>query len=326
MTTSDIRRLHHEQTAPSATDDATTAPPVGRTPTGRSLTGAEAPTAAPTTTRLDVEEGTVADVTADLELAVELADEIALTLALHSTLETGDREADDAVPDAAGPDEAGTDGAHAPAVQLWVDAGEVLARFGVDGWAEYSRLDEQIRGLHETFGPQHPRTRSAMADRDAVDALSQRDEAAYQEALVDAVEQVALERGIDVEVLPLRMAQNLSAGPERAESTVAGLRAAAERRAVLPQLGRAPGDLTSGEVVAAVRAAGRTYLERIRTGERPEPVPGHDRLEDELEAELQADELLPDVPGPVVAELIVGLLTDPRSADDAPSADDASSR
>lgn len=324
MTTSDIRRLHDEPTAARTTDDTTTAPSVGPAPAGRSLTGAEAPTAAPTTTRLDVEDTTVADVTADLELAVELADEIALTLELHSTLETGDRAADatspDATsPDAAGSDQAGTDEAHTPAVQLWVDAGEVLARFGVDGWAEYSRLDEQIRELHETFGPQHPLTRSAMADRDAVDALSQRDEAAYQQALVDAVEQIALERGIDVEVLPLRMAQNLSAGPERAESTVAGLRAAAERRAVLPQLGRAPGDLTSGEVVAAVRAAGRTYLERIRTGERPEPVPGHDRLEDELEAELQADELLPDVPGPVVAELIVGLLTDPRSADDAPS-------
>ncbi|MFI8525996.1 hypothetical protein ACIGB8_16185 [Promicromonospora sukumoe] len=322
MTTSDTRRLDDEPTAPSTADDATTTRPVGRTYASRSLTGAEAPTAAPTTTRLDVEDGLVPDVTADLELAVELADEIALTLRLHSTLAADADTADAETVDA------GSDGNDAaPAVQLWVDAGEVLARFGVDGWAEYSRLDEQIRELHETFGPQHPLTRSAMADRDAVDALSQRDEAAYQEALVAAVEQVALERGIEVEVLPLRMAQNLSAGPERAESQAASLRAAAERRAVLPQLGRAPGDLTSGEVVAAVRAAGRTYLERIGTGERPEPVAGHDQLEEQLETELEADELLPDVPGPVVAELIPGLLTDPRLVDDPPAADDdASSR
>lgn len=326
MTTSDTRRLHDEPTAPSTADDATTAPPDGATPAGDSLTGTTLSASVPTTTRLDLEDGVAApDVTADLELAVELADEIALTLDLHSTLEPEDRAADAVAVDAEAID-AGKDGTDAPAVQLWVDAGEVLARFGVDGWAEYSRLDEQIRELHETFGPQHPLTRSAMADRDAVDALSRRDEAAYQESLVAAVEQVALERGIEVEVLPLRMAQNLSAEPERAESPAASLRAAAERLAVLPQLGRAPGDLTYGEVVAAVRAAGRTYLERIGTDERPEPVAGHDQLEEQLETELEADELLPDVPGPVVAELIPGLLTDPRLVDDPSADDEASSR
>ncbi|MFD7310470.1 hypothetical protein [Promicromonospora sp. NPDC059942] len=287
MTTNDARQRDEQPTAALTTARLTPAPLAGTTPGSESLTGAPLPATTPTTTRPDLDDDSAPDVTAELELAVELADELATTLERNSTLEPGHRDTDRAA------------GASRTApVRIPVDAGEVLARFGVDGWAEYNQTDERIRALQETLGPQHPRTRASMADRDAVDALSQQDEKTYQDALVAALEQVASERGIDIEVLPERMAPARSADAPEAESPATRLLAAAVRRAVLPQLGRAPGDLAETEIAEAVRQAGRTYLERIRTHERPVPVVSHDRLEVQLRTELQADELMPDEPVP----------------------------
>ncbi|WP_020012960.1 hypothetical protein [Promicromonospora sukumoe] len=260
--------------------------PAAESSGGESLTSPVLPASAPTTTPLGLDGGADAGVTTELELAVELADELVLTLDLNGVGEptepgpAGEADPDDVLP------------WHQP-LQVWVDAGDVLAGFGVDGWAEFDELDRQVRALHDELGPDHGRTRAAMADRDAVDALSRQDEKTYQEALTAAVQEVARERRIEVEVLPVRMAQTGSGG-SGSTSEVDELLAAAVRRAALPQLGRPPLDLADDAVVAAVRAAGRTYRERIRTDERPVPAVLHDELEEELRTELQADELIPD--------------------------------
>lgn len=255
---------------------------------GESLTSPVLPATAPTTTPLGLDDAADAGVTTELELAVELADELVLTLDLNGVgepTEPGPDRGDEADPDDVLP-------WHQP-LQVWVDAGDVLTGFGVDGWAEFDELDRQVRALHDELGPDHERTRAAMADRDAVDALSRQDEKAYQEALTVAVQEIARERRIEVEVLPIRMAQTGS-GDSGPTSEVADLLAAAVRRTVLPQLGRPPLDLTDDAVAASVRAAGRTYRERIRTDERPVAAVLHEELEEELRTELQADELISD--------------------------------
>lgn len=282
MTTNDTGQRSDE-----AVVDHPAAEPAAASSGGESLTSPVLPATAPTTTPLGLDDGADAGVTTELELAVELADELVLTLDLNGVGEPTEpadprdgADADDVLP------------WHQP-LQVWVDAGDVLARFGVDGWAEFDELDRQVRALHDELGPDHELTRAAMGDRDAVDTLSRQDEKAYQEALTVAVQEIARERRIEVEVLPVRMAQTGS-GDSGPTSEVADLLAAAVRRTVLPQLGRPPLDLADGAVAASVRAAGRTYRERIRTDERPVPAVLHDELEEELRTELQADELIPD--------------------------------
>lgn len=239
MTTNDTGQL-----ADDAVVEHPGAEPVTVSPGTESLTSPVLPATAPTTTPLGLDDGAGTGVTTELELAVELADELVLTLDLNGV---------------GGPTEPGPrDGAEADHVlswrqplQVWVDAGDVLAGLGVDGWAEFEELDRQVRALRDELGPEHERTRAVVEDRDAVDALCRQDEKAYQEALTDALHEIARERRIEVEVLPVRMAQTGSADAGPA-SEVDDLLAEAVRRAVLPQLGR-------------------TYRERIRSGERAEP-------------------------------------------------------
>ena len=296
MTTNDVEKLRDEpgraplvQGAVPTTTQAG-APAVVPATSG-ALTSPVLPASAPTTTSPDADDGNLLDVPPDLELAVELAGELEMTLERHASATSPDVAASPDPAASADPaDTAGPPAAHEPLL-VWVDAGDVMARLGVDGWAEFDHLDQQVRSLHEMLGAHHEQTQAAIADRDAVDALARQDEETYQEALVAAMHDVAHERGVEIEVLPVRMA-----GPvdPRTAADVAELLAAAVRRAVLPQLGRAPHDLTDDAVAGAVRAAGRTYLERIRTAERPVPDVRHDHLEEELLSELQDDELMPE--------------------------------
>jgi hypothetical protein len=241
MTTNDTRQLSDEAVVEHAA-----AGPAAASSGGESLTSPVQPTTAPTTTPLDLDDGVGAGVTTELELAVELADELVLTLDLNGV--GGPTEPGPEARDGAGTDDV------LPwdqPLQVWVDAGEVLAGLGVDGWAEFDELDRQVRALHDELGPEHERTRAVVDERDAVDALCRQDEKAYQEALTGALHEIARERRVEVEVLPVRMAQTGPGGSGPA-SEVDDLLAAAIRRTVLPQLGR-------------------TYRERIRTGERPDP-------------------------------------------------------
>lgn len=305
MTEYDTRVTPDPQKAFAAVQSTAVAPPTGTEPGGESLTSTAQPATAPTTTTLGAEESVGLEVTAELERAAELA------VAVERGIMEGLSALGDVVPDGPAELEAEPEpeaeqepepepqpepGATAEPVQVWVDAGEVLAGLGVDGWPEQNRLDERIRTLHEELGPRHQATLAAIDDRRALAALSLQDEETYQDALVAAVEQIALERGISVEVRPVTTGQANAAGTPAAE-----LHAAAVSRAVLPQLGRAPFELAADLVARAVIAAGRTYTERIRTAERPQPAAEHDRLESELQAELQADELLPEDPAPPLA-------------------------
>ncbi|MCP2267098.1 hypothetical protein ACFQHV_11370 [Promicromonospora thailandica] len=302
MTTNDAGQLGDE----SAVKDPAPAPVAVPNGAG-SVTSPVLPTTAPSTTPVAPLTLDGPAVTTELELAVELADELALTLDLHGVGEpaepaarTDDDPRDAAENATANATESGTESStagddvawHQP-VQVWVDAGDVLARFGVDGWTEFDHLDRQVRALHDELGPEHERTRAATDDRDAVDALARQDEKTYQDALTDTLHEIAHERGIEVEVLPVRMARP-GAGDAGSPLEAAELLATAIRRTVLPQLGRPPLDLVDDAVAAAVAAAGRTYRERIRTGERPAPVVPHDELEEQLRTELQAEELIPD--------------------------------
>jgi hypothetical protein len=182
-------------------------------------------------------------------------------------------------------------------VEVWVDAGEVLESFGIDGFDEYSTLDDHVRDLYEELGNDHERTRAAMDDRWAMDSLIRQDEDTYQDALMDAVEQIATERGVDVVVRRANFSETNPSGTLAAE-----LYAAAIGRAVLPQLGHAPEKSESGVLVTAVKAAGRTYRERIGTDERPDVAA--ERAE--MEAELTAAELAPGEPVVPLDSLAVG--------------------
>lgn len=174
-----------------------------------------------------------------------------------------------------------------PPVEVWVDAWTVLAGFDVEGGQEINELDERIMELHDSVGPDAEGLQALEDDRWAVEFLKELDEDAYQDALTAAVLQVAAERGITVEVLRPTFGQTNEDG-----SVAAAVLVAAVERTVLPQLGKAPREVTDGTIRAAVTAAGRTYTARIRTDERPDVAAELAQLN----AEMDAAELPPGTP------------------------------
>ena len=185
-----------------------------------------------------------------------------------------------------------------PAIEVWVDAYAILSGFDIDGGLDVDDIQAQIEELEDDFGPDTEALQELRDDLWAVESLARADEETYQAALLTAVEQVATERGVDVEARPL-----FSGLEENDEGSLAAqVLATAVERAVLPQLGNAPRDVTDMSMREAVNVADRTYAARIRTDERPDVAAERAQME----AELATIELPPGTPAAPLDSLAAG--------------------
>jgi len=176
-----------------------------------------------------------------------------------------------------------------PAIEVWVAAGSILSDFDIEGGLDVLDLQAQLEEREDDFGRDDEEARALHDDLWAVEFLMQADEETYQAALLAAVEQVAAERGVVVDARPL-----FSGLEDNDEGSLAAqLLAAAVEWAVLPQLGKAPRDVPEGmSIRQAVNVADRTYLQRIRTDERPDVAAELAQME----AQLEAADLPPGTP------------------------------
>lgn len=181
-------------------------------------------------------------------------------------------------------------------VELWVDAEEILEDLGVADLGDEHRAEEIHYWIREKLGDDHEQTRAARDDMWAITFLRQDDTDAYEDALMASLDAVAAERGLRAVHIPRPTGEELPPG-----SLAAELVADAIARTVLPQLGRAPRDI-EGPPSAALAAAGRTYLERIQTEERPDVAARCSALVDQMEQ----DELPPGTPAVPPESLAVG--------------------
>jgi hypothetical protein len=162
-------------------------------------------------------------------------------------------------------------------VELWVDAQEILEDLGIADLGDEHRAEEIHYWIREKLGNDHEQTRAARDDMWAITFLRQDDMVTYEGALMASLDAVAAERGLRAVHVTPPIGEEAAAG-----SLAAELVADAIARTILPQLGRAPRDI-DGPLSAALTTAGRTYLERIQTEERPDVAARYTALVDQME-------------------------------------------
>lgn len=151
-------------------------------------------------------------------------------------------------------------------LRLTLDVAGVWWDFGLMNMYddEYNQAIEGTSSEDEQVAEQSDRLLAAM------EKLCEDDLAAYTAAYAKTVKALLAERGLDLDVEVVRLDVPGEVMPERWSPLLDELHAAARERTPLPATGQKP-DWSQGQPAAAVRAAGRTYTERVKAADQASP-------------------------------------------------------